>query len=161
MKNFLLFVTAAVGMTAPLAAHADPAPLTAVPNHARHRTHTAIIVHTPRDRPTVYEITGDVATGSHIPTVIRRYHGRTEVLDGGFRTRTVYGAGAIGATGATDIGTALRAVGSEGRFRNRRAIVGEAAGGSGGRRVERSERIAGDIVARRITRELVLLRCSR
>ena len=65
------------------------------------------VVRTPGGSPTVYYYTTYVPTGSRIPMVVRRYRGRTGVVNGGFAYNTAYTANDLGITGALDVSTAL------------------------------------------------------
>ena len=71
------------------------------------------------DRRVVYYITDNIATGSHIPVVYRRYQGRTTSQNSAFQVGSTYGSRELGLTGSLDVKGALLnidpAIGSAGR----------------------------------------------
>ena len=105
MKHFLVFLGVIVGFAAPLSLSAAPAPSVDGGRSGRWLVHTETIG-TGKNRTTYY-YTNIILTGSHIPAVIRRSHGKFELIAGASVNGKAYSIGDLGTTGSNDVGGAL------------------------------------------------------
>ncbi len=104
MKKLFILLGMLAGVVAPSLAHANPDNQSTKTRDAK----THMVVKAPRpQRRTVYYITTNSVAGSHIPTVVRRYQGGDEALNGGFLPDRFFSGGALNRSNGTNIGTSL------------------------------------------------------